>query len=152
MNQFLKNKDVFGYIPYCIIQPEIPDNCEAKIICFDGKAICRNPNKPSKDGKSPFRDVSDVEFYTFAEHVISVIKRVCPQLITHQVLRIDVFGFRNHPGRLIVNEIEGYEAQRVGKGVTAGSSTSMISGKVEGYWEATLHQLIDYHLEHNNTK
>jgi hypothetical protein len=48
-----------------------------------------------------------------------------------------------------VNEIEGYEAQRVGRGVYAGSLTSFLHVEVEKYWEDMLRELIDYHLEHN---
>ena len=149
LGQLRKNVNISGYISYAMIQPEIPENCEAKIICFNGKARFRNKHKKSRDGRSPFAGVRDKEFFEFAEHVITVMRRVCPQLISDQVLRIDIFGFRNYPGMFIVNEIEGYEAQRTATGSKAGELLSALSRDTEEYWFDVLTELIEYHLNHN---
>ena len=149
LKQFQKNVNIGGYITYAMIQPRIPDNAEAKIICFNGKARFRNKNKKGDNGRSPFRGVKDKDLFDFAEHVIAVLRRVCPELIADQVLRIDIFGFRGRPGVFIVNEIEGYEAQRTATGVKAGLQIAELQADVENYWYTILCELIEYHINNN---
>ena len=146
LKQFQRNINIGGYITYAMIQPRIPENTEAKIICFNGIARFRNPNKRSSDGRSPFGGIEEKVFFDFAEHVISVLRRVCPELITDQVLRIDIFGFRDRPGEFIVNEIEGYEAQRTARGVKAGAKCSGLLNDLEDYWYNTLCELVEHHI------
>jgi hypothetical protein len=151
LTQFQNNANIGGYIMYAMIQPKIPDNTEAKIICFNGKAVFRNLNKKSSNGRSPFGGVKDEAIFHFAEHVISILRSVCPELITEQVLRVDIFGFRNRPGVYIVNEIEGYEAQRTAKGAKAGVKVGKLATDVEDYWYNVLCELVEYHINNNTT-
>ena len=149
LGQFQENVNIAGYITYAMIQPRIPENTEAKIICFNGIAKFKNKNKRSTDGRSPFGGVKNKVLFDFAEHVISVLRRVCLELITDQVLRVDIFGFRDRPGEFIVNEIEGYEAQRTATGVKAGVQLARLSKNVEDYWYNTLCELVEYHINNN---
>jgi len=149
LRQFVRNTNIAGYITYAMIQPRIPENTEAKIVCFNGIPELRNPNKKGDKGRSPFGDVSDEDLFKFSRHVISVLRNVCPELIADQVLRIDIFGFKNHPGLFIVNEIEGYEAQRTGTGTKAGDKLSKLLGDVEDYWYNILCELVEYHINNN---
>ena len=149
LRQFVSNVNIAGYITYAMIQPRIPNNAEVKIICFNGKAKFRNMYKKAtdKNALSPFKGVNLKEFFDFAEHIIAVLRRICPELITDQVLRIDMFGFRDRPGVFIVNEIEGYEAQRTGTGLKAAAQLGRLSADVETYWYNTLCELVEYHID-----
>ena len=149
LGQFVRNKNIAGYITYAMIQPRIRENAEAKIVCFNGIPKFRNPNKKGDDGRSPFGEVGDEDLFKFARHVIDILRKVCPELISDQVLRIDIFGFRNYPGMFIVNEIEGYEAQRTGTGTQAGEKSSQLLGNVEDYWYNILCELVEYHINNN---
>jgi hypothetical protein len=154
IQEFKNNKNVWGYIHYVIIQPEIPDAYEVKIVCFNGKHVCKNLVKRSnkKGSRSPFKGIKDSAFFDFAETVIAGMRRVCPALVADQVLRIDIFGFRRYPGLFIVNEIEGYEAQVTGSGLSSSKHMSDINTYLEAYWENQLTDLIEYYLAHVNDK
>ena len=141
---------VWGYIPSAIIQPEIPENAEVKIICFNGKAEFRNVIKRSKDGRSPFGRGRDKKYFAFAEHVIATLRRLCPSAIVDQVVRVDMFGFRHLPDVFIVNELEGYESAKWGSGTTAGDHISRVTVLTTEHWKALLCRLIDYHLNKIN--
>ena len=132
-----------------MVQPRIPNNAEAKIVCFNGKAQFKNLIKRSDTGQSPFKGVKDKEFFDFAEHVIGILRRVCPEVITNQVLRIDIFGIKDCPGMFIVNEVEGYEAQRTATGVHAGAKIAKLVENVEDYWYSILCELVEYHINYN---
>jgi hypothetical protein len=146
LRRFIKRDRVGGYIPYAIIQPEIRDNAEAKVVCFNGKAEFLEKIKKSKSGRSPFGNVSERTLFDFAEHVISCLTRSCPAICTKQILRVDIFGFKDYPGEFICNEVEGYEAQKCGTGSCAGVREAGRFRKVVTYWEEVLTQLIDYYL------
>ena len=88
--EYINNENVWGYIPYAIIQPEIPENAEVKVICFNGEARFRNTHKKSKDGRSPFGRARDRVFFDFAEHVIATMRRVCPALVVDEAIRVEV--------------------------------------------------------------
>ena len=150
--EFMNGAGVWGFIPSALIQPEIPENAEVKIICFNGKAEFRNMIKKSKDGRSPFgrgRE-KDKMFFEFAEHVIAALRRLCPSAIVDQIVRVDMFGFRKFPGVFIVNELEGYESAKWGTGTLAGDHISRVTVKTQEYWITLLCRLIDYHLEKIN--
>ena len=148
IKSFIRKDNVGGYIPYAIIQPEIIDNTEAKVVCFDGKAIFLNPHKKGKSGRSPFRDIDESNLRTFAEHVIACLKRRCPAICTRQVLRIDIFGFVDYPGEFICNEVEGYEAQKCATGSDSGTAESKVYKAVVQYWIETLTELVEFHLKY----
>ena len=150
IQEFKNNVDVWGYIHYVIIQPEIPDAYEVKIVCFNGKPVCKNLVKKcnKKGSRSPFKGIKDSAFFDFAEKVIAGMRRVCPALVADQVLRVDIFGFRRYPGLFVVNEIEGYEAQVTGSGLGSSKHMADISTYLETYWEDRLTTLIEYYLAH----
>jgi hypothetical protein len=144
--EFMRDESVWGYIPSALVQPEIRENAEVKIICFDGKAYFRNTIKKSKDGRSPFGRGRDKAYFEFAEHVIANFKRLCPSAIADQVIRVDAFGFRHLPGVFIVNELEGYESAKWGSGPRAGDHVAKVLMLTEDYWIKLVMKLVDYHL------
>ncbi len=146
LGEFMGNSKVFGYIHYALIQPEIIDNAEVKIVCFDGVPKFKNIIKKGKSNRSPFNRMPKATFFAFAEHVIATLKQVCPSINTRQVLRIDIFGFRTAPGKFIVNEIEGYEAHKTGAGVTGCDEAGAIMDRLEQYWFEMIRDLVDYHV------
>jgi hypothetical protein len=148
--EFMNAENVWGYIPSALIQPEIPENAEVKVICFNGKAEFRNNIKKSKDGRSPFNRAKNRVYFDFAEHVIATLRRLCPSAILDQVVRVDMFGFRSLPGRFIVNELEGYESAKWGNGLKAGDHCGRVLVLTQQYWKMLLFQLIDYHLQKIN--
>ena len=152
IRRFVNKDNIGGYVPYAIIQPEIKDNAEAKVVCFNGKAEYLEKIKKSKTGRSPFGGVAEQTLFDFAEHVISCLTKSCPALCTRQVLRVDIFGFKDYPGEFICNEVEGYEAQRCGTGTTAGDRESRLSSKVVAYWDTVLTELIECHLSTISTQ
>ena len=147
IEEFKNNTRIFGYIPYAVIQPFIHDNSEAKIICFNGKAVSRNPNKRGSSDKSVLGGPKNTPFLSkYAEDVISHLKNSCPNLISEQMLRVDLFQ-SSKSNLLIVNEIEGFEAQYVG--THTGNSQCVVSSLIEEYWVNTTTKLIRYHMEKN---
>ena len=144
IEEFKNNDRIFGYIPYAVIQPFIHDNTEAKIICFNGKAVSRNPNKRGSSGKSVLGGPKNTPFLSkYAEDVIKHLKDSCPNLISEQMLRVDVFQ-SSKTNLLIVNEIEGFEAQNVG--TRTGNSQLAVNSLIEEYWVKTVTKLIEYHI------
>ena len=93
---------IMGYIPYAIIQPDIECNTEAKVYCFDGEPIGRNPHKCGRGTSDLGRD--DEELFGYAREVCAILKRECPYMMTDGLLRIDFF---KHRGRYLLNEVEG---------------------------------------------
>jgi hypothetical protein len=148
LQSFIKNDSVFGYIPYAMIQPELPENAEVKIVCFNGEPKFKSKVKKGKNSRSPFGRAKQEVFFAFARTVIDTIRRLCPEIDTQQVLRIDVFGFRGRPGVFIVNELEGYEAQKSACGINAGVAEGAISVLLEEYWFNIICDLVDYHIQH----
>jgi hypothetical protein len=149
IEEFQNNPRVYGYFPYIIIQPFVTDNTEAKIVCFDGKAISRNPNKRGSSGRSLLGKggTSTPMLFEFAEEVITKLRVRCPSLISDQVLRVDMFQ-KSDTGLLIVNEVEGFEAQNVaGYG---GDTQFIVSNMTQNYWESAVTNLIDYHIKSMN--
>ena len=146
LGEFMENSKVFGYIHYALIQPEIIDNAEVKIVCFNGVPKFKNIIKKGKSNRSPFNRTPKAEFFAFAKHVIATLKRVCPSINTRQVLRIDIFGFRTHPGKFIVNEVEGYEAHKTGAGLNGCDEAGAIMDLLEQYWFDMILDLVDYHV------
>ena len=149
IRSFIRKDNVGGYIPYAMIQPEIIDNTEAKVVCFGGKAIFLEAHKKGKSGRSPFRDIDESCLRTFAEHVIACLKRRCPELCARQVLRVDIFGFVDYPGEFICNEVEGYEAQKCATGSGAGTAESIVFWALVQYWTETITELVEFHLKNN---
>ena len=144
---YIKDDGVWGYIPSALIQPEVSENAECKVICFNGKAQFRNAIKMGKGGRSPFGRTTDRVFFAFAEHAIATLKRLCPAVIADQVLRVDMFGFRHRPGEFIVNEIEGYESSGWGVGTRAGDHVGRVLIMHKDHWKLLLYELINYHLD-----
>jgi hypothetical protein len=89
--------------------------------------------------------------FKFAEQVIDRLRIICPALVVHQVLRIDLFGFSAYPGEYIVNEIEGYEAQRAGRGIGGGDVEHQLISLMTTYWFNTLVQIIECFLSRADT-
>lgn len=148
LREFMTNPRVMGYIHYAMIQPELVDNAEVKIVCFNGVPRIKNAVKKGKHGRSPFRRAKKETFFAFARDVIETIQRVCPALVSHQVLRIDLFGFRGAPGKFIVNEIEGFEAHVTGCGTSSIDQTAPIQTMLEEYWFNEISNLVAYHIDH----
>jgi hypothetical protein len=148
LREFMENESIFGYIHYAIIQPEVPENAEVKIVCFDGVPAMKCKTKKGKSNRSPFGRAKREVFFDFARCVISTLRRVCPEIVSFQVLRIDIFGFRGRPGDFIVNEVEGYEAQKAGVGVDSGVEEGRILQKLEEYWTNLIYDLVEYHIKH----
>ena len=146
LKEFMNDDRVWNYIPSALIQPEIRENAEIKVVCFNGKAIFRNKIKKSKNGRSPFGRKKNIVYFDFAEHVISVLRMLCPEIVSDQILRVDLFGIREHPGLFLVNEIEGYESAKWGTGVSAGDNVSRIIVWTTQHWITLLCKLVDYHL------
>lgn len=151
IQQFKNNADVWNIIPYVCIQPNIRDNTEVKIVCFNGKAIVKNLHKKGRKGsRSPFRGITLRKLFDFAEEVIAVLRLHCPEIVTDQVIRVDIFGFIGHPGKFIVNELEGYEAQKTGSGLGGSDKCGTINVKVADYWEEIICECIEFHLAHRD--
>lgn len=149
--QYLNNTRVYGYIHYVIIQPELIDNSELKIVCFNGRREFMNLVKVGKNGRSPFGLRSKQRkglLFQFAEHVIAKLRISCPELMSTQVLRIDVVGFTAFPGEFIVNEVEGFEAQKTSTGLGGHAQICRVISKTEEQWFSMFVQLIDHHLSH----
>jgi hypothetical protein len=151
ITEFKNNDKVFGYIASVIVMARIPHNTQASVVCFDGKAIIRNPNKKGSDRSSPFQRAQDQVFFDFAEHVISELKRVCSFLMADQVLRVDFHGIR-HPGQqgritFLVNTIEGYETRVWGVGKGAVRSLERLNTSRRAYWYDAVDTLLECHFE-----
>lgn len=108
ITELTNNKDIFGFYSEVLIIPRIPRNTQASIVLFNGKAVLQNPLKKGTDHRSPFSGATQSQFYTFAEEIVGDIKRVCPALISDNVMRVDFHGVI-HGGKLhfLVNSIEG---------------------------------------------
>jgi hypothetical protein len=120
-------------------------------VCFNGKAIVKNLHKKGRPGsRSPFRRIKLRRMFDFAEEVITALRLYCPEIVTDQVLRIDIFGFVGQPGKFIVNEIEGYEAQKTGSGLSGTDKCGSINVMVADYWVEIISECIEFHLAHLN--
>ena len=133
-----------------MIQPLILRNREASVVCFDGVPKFRNPHKIGhRDYPSPFPlNAPDELFFDYARTVIKEMRRICPELVADQILRVDFFGERLPNGKLrfLVNEIEGLEARLWGIGINAGDRLANIEAMAEDYWYNQIDILIDLHL------
>jgi hypothetical protein len=146
--ELLNNPRIAGYYEDVILQPFWEYNTEAKVICFDGVPICRNPNK--KGERSGLNRSKTSELNAFATRVIKELRAICPELIADGILRVDFFGELGPDGnvkRFIVNEIEGFEACLWGVGASAGDDLAAILTKTTAYWKCKVETLIDCHLE-----
>ena len=146
--QFMKDPNVYGYIHYAIIQPQLKNTNEAKVVCFNGKREFINVIKRGK-GRSPFtaNTKAGVErLFEFAEKVIARLRVTCPQLNTQQVIRIDTMGFPDYPGVFIVNEVESYESMVTSRGISAGDHISALKKKMENHYFEQYIELIEYHI------
>ena len=152
--EFMRDPSVFGYIHYAIIQPQLKNTNEAKIVCFNGKAMFINIIKRGK-GRSPFvaNTTAGVQrLFRFAEQVIARLRITCPQLNTQQLIRIDTMGFSDDQGSFIVNEVESYESMLTSKGIGAGDRIMKIKSLIEGHYFEQLIELIEYHLTHSRCR
>ena len=147
LEEFINNPFVAGYIDEAIIQPFWPYNTEAKVVCFDGKAIFRNQNKRGR--LSGFNKASDKVLFALAEETICQIRSMCPELMVDAVLRVDFFGEPLPDGtfRCLVNGIEGYEASLWGNGSKAGDNLAKLSTMLSTYWLLKLDIMINIYLE-----
>lgn len=105
LKEMVKGKNspyVYGYIPYALIQPDIENNTEAKVFCFNGEPIGINPMKIGRGASTLGHD--NQRLLDFARDVCAKLRAASPYLISDQLLRVDIFENR---GRLIVNEVEG---------------------------------------------
>ena len=150
LKEFMNNEvEVVGYINEAIIQPRAHCNKEASVFVFDGEGIFRNPHKGS-DRFSLFDHSPDQVFFDFAKDVVKRLREVCPELIAHQVLRVDFFGLRLPPENkleFVVNEIEGYEARQWGTGVNAMTKLGNLKELEERQWYLLLDTGIECHLQ-----
>jgi hypothetical protein len=149
--EFTRNEKVFGYIRTVIVQACIPRNTQASIVCLDGKAMLRNPNKKGRDHTSPFDRAPTQVFFDFAEHAIRQLREVCPHLIADQVLRVDFHGM-HVKGKLTfyVNVIEGFETRVWGTGKASGVGLHKVDEFRRNYWYNVLDTLVETHLERVN--
>jgi hypothetical protein len=134
------------FIPYCILQPLIRDNTEAKIILFNGRFVCRNPHKNGTvTGHQSSLGANDAGLGAIAEEMIVRLKANHPQLISDQVLRVDFFQDTKSQ-QYILNEVECFNAQIVGLG--SGDSVGTVVDMVINYWKSKTKDLVQYHLKH----
>ena len=109
--------------------------------------MSRNPNKRGSSCKSVLGGPKSTPYLSkYAEDVIRHLKDSCPNLISEQMLRVDVFQ-SSKTNLLIVNEVEGFEAQNVG--TYTGNSQFVVNSLIEEYWVKTTTKLIKYHIEKN---
>jgi hypothetical protein len=151
--EFMRDPSVLGYIHYAIIQPQLINTNEAKVVCFNGKAQFINIIKRGK-GRSPFAAHTKAgrqRLFQFAEQVIASLRVSCPHLNSQQLIRVDVMGFPDDPPgtEFIVNEVESYESMLTSKGIAAGDHIMKIKSLVEEHYFEQLIELIEYYLAHN---
>ena len=148
LKEIMNNSRIFGYIYTAIIQPRIPHNTQASVVCFDGKAKVRNPHKKGRDRTSPFGRAPDRVFSDFAENVIGQLRVACPYLIADQILRVDFHGV-NYNGTLsfYVNVIEGYETRVWGTGKSAATKLDNLVSLSLLYWLNIIDTLVECHLQ-----
>ncbi len=108
-------QDLFGSIPYVMVQPKMYNRREHKVICWDGEPhfICSFSNSGStvSEGginKSFCGVFPHRELFDFVKHSVQVAKGSCPQLLTDGLFRVDVF--QRVDGSFVVNEFESLEA------------------------------------------
>jgi hypothetical protein len=144
--KWLRNEAILGYIPYCLLQPLIRDNTEAKVVLFNGKFICRNPHKDGTGGRRSSLGSDDKALGAIAEEMAARFKASHPQLIDDQILRVDFFQ-DSTSGQYILNEVESFNAQVVGLG--GGDSAGSVMDLVRIYWRDKAIQLAQYHVANN---
>jgi len=95
INQCKRNKKVFKYIHYVIVQVFIPSNTQCRMLVFNGELTLRNPNKVgSGDGPSLIGRHGhdfDASLKAFALRVVARLQERCPMAITDKLLRVDFF-------------------------------------------------------------
>jgi hypothetical protein len=90
-------------ISYTMIQPRMANRYEAKVACFNGKAMYvafRLRFGPSIG--------ADSEVMPFAEFAINELQRNCRHAILDGLVRVDIF--KNGSGKFVVNEFESLDA------------------------------------------
>ena len=144
IQEWLNNSTVLNVVPYCILQPLIRDNTEAKVICFNGKFISRNPHKHGTSyGHQSTLGKDDSKLGAIAEGMIARLKAAHPQLIADQILRVDFFR-DTKSGQYILNEVECFNAQIVG--IRGGEGAGTVMDMVQNYWKTKTLELVNYYL------
>ena len=106
INQYKRNKKVWHYIPYVVVQAYVPSNTQCRMLVFNGSLTLRNPNKPGRgEGASTIGGPEmDDALKAFALQVISRLQTNCPEAITDKLLRIDFFQNAS-TGTYLVNKV-----------------------------------------------
>ena len=97
--------DVF---PYFMLQPQIKENHEGKVVCFAGE-----PQYVSKcTKKGILGKVNKEELFNFCRKALAALKSAVPTFCVDSLTRVDVF--QCHDGKLVVNEFESFDANYAG--------------------------------------
>lgn len=107
-------EDLFGSIPYVMIQAKMFNRREHKVICWNGEPqfVCSFANQGSLLSKGgvnrSFTKPPHTELFLFVRAAIARVKSACPALMIDGLFRVDVF--KTVDGRMVVNEFESLEA------------------------------------------
>ena len=114
--------------------------------------MCMNPHKTGA-GKSTLGAKTE-PLFEFANLIIATLRERFPGLIWEQLLRID-FWRHVETGKYYLNEVEGFNAQKVSTSFAGkGSKGSILDTELTNYWFDIICSLVEYELmcRHLNRK
>ena len=149
IKEFKNNDLIFGIVDTVIIQPCVPRNSQVSIVCFNGKAVVRNPNKKGSRRSSPFQHSKTELFFRFAETAIERLK----EIIDDQVIRVDIHGIQHHGQLLLlVNNMEGFETRIWGGATGKGArDVECLKQTRKDYWYSVIDTLVECHVQRTST-
>jgi len=97
------SRDDVHQIPYVMLMPRLVRNRERKCVVLNGEAKIISETI----GTGAF-SVSRDDCLVFAEKIVADLKAACPETMSEFIIRVDIFEVNN--GRLVVNELESFDA------------------------------------------
>ena len=145
------NKYIFGYYPYVIVQVEMENWHEVKVVCFGGigkyvylAVRANNLCVPEKLKEEKYDALLE-----FATSAINRLKETCPAFISDGLVRVDIFC--DNFGNLKVNEIESLEACYHSKKTSPSTGEIEVQRLMPEYWNHQLKELVNaaFHFNFN---
>ena len=96
--------------PYLMLQPLIRCDNVTKTIVLNGRAqyFSQTDSTSGLAGQTKRPPVPREELFGFAEMVVRKLKTRCPEFVSDGLVRVDIF--QTTEGKLVVNEVESFDA------------------------------------------
>lgn len=130
------NKDLFGRIPYVMLQACMQNRQEYKVVLFNQQSLFVAQNARRARPSKAFSKRPHYKLLEFAETVVQDLKVKCPDFLFDGLVRVDIF--QNQNGDMVVNELESLEACYY----TTDDVDMIFSQKLVKYWEIRMKHYI----------